>query len=88
MPVTSIRLQEDLNKSLIKLAKQSDRSKNWLINQAIREFVENQELAEQRWLETLPALDSVRSGKSVSSDKVEAWLSTWGSPNERKAPEK
>ncbi|PIE39832.1 MAG: antitoxin, partial [Gammaproteobacteria bacterium] len=31
---------------------------------------------------------SVRSGKSVSSDKVEAWLSTWGSPNERKAPEK
>lgn len=88
MPVTSIRLRDDLDKSLIELAKKTDRSKNWLINQAIKEFVESQELEEKRWLETLPALDSVKSGKSVDSEDVEAWLSSWGSSNERNAPGK
>ncbi len=88
MSVTSIRLQDDLDKMLSDLALKSNRSKNWLINQAIREFVENQALEEQRWLDTLPALDSVRSGRSVPAEQVEAWLTTWGREQEGDAPGK
>jgi predicted transcriptional regulator len=86
MSVTSIRLQDDLDKLLSDLALKSNRSKNWLINQAIKEFVENQALEEQRWLDTLPALDSVRSGRSVPAEQVDAWLATWGKEQEGDAP--
>ncbi len=86
MTVTSIRLQDDLEKSLSELAKKTDRSKNWLINQAIREYLEAQALEENRWLETLPALESVKSGKSIPAEQVEEWLSSWGKDDERDAP--
>ena len=87
MGVTSIRLQDDLEKSLSELAEKSSRSKNWLINQAIREYVENLALEEERWLETLPALESVKLGKSVPAADVEVWLSSWGNPEEGQPPE-
>ena len=88
MGVTSIRLQDDLEKSLSELAEKSNRSKNWLINQAVKEYVESLALEEQRWLETLPALESVKSGKSIPAVEVEAWLSSWGKSDERQPPEK
>ncbi|MDY6922061.1 MAG: ribbon-helix-helix protein, CopG family [Pseudomonadota bacterium] len=88
MGVTSIRLQDDLEKSLSELAEKSNRSKNWLINQAIKAYIEHLALEEERWLETLPALDSVKSGKSVPAAEVELWLSSWGKPDERQPPEK
>lgn len=88
MGITSIRLQDDLDKSLAELAKKTSRSKNWLINQAIKEYVENLALEEERWLETLPALESVRSGRSVPAAEVEEWLGSWGKSDERQPPEK
>lgn len=88
MGVTSIRLQDDLDKSLAEIAKKSNRSKNWLINQAVKEYVDSLDLEEKRWLETLPALESVRSGRSVPAAEVEAWLGSWGQSDERQPPEK
>lgn len=73
MSVTSIRLQDDLDKLLSDLALKSNRSKNWIINQS---------LEEQRWLDTLPALDSGRSARSVPAEQVESWLTTWGRAQE------
>ena len=86
MSVTSIRLQDDLEAPLAELAERSHRSKNWIINQALKEYLENKELAEQRWLETIPALESVRDGKSVPAESVEAWLSSWGTEDEGPLP--
>jgi len=88
MGVTSIRLQDDLDKSLAELAKKSSRSKNWLINQAIKDYVENLALEEERWLDTLPALESVKSGRSVPAEEVEAWLASWGKADEGQLPER
>ena len=88
MGVTSIRLQDDLDKSLVELARKSSRSKNWLINQAIKDYVEKLAMEEERWLDTLPALESVKSGKSVPADEVEAWLRSWGKSDERQSPER
>ncbi|MCP3999903.1 MAG: ribbon-helix-helix protein, CopG family, partial [Gammaproteobacteria bacterium] len=58
MGVTSIRLNEDIEEPLENLAQRLDRSKNYLINQAIREFVSRQAMDDARWEDTLKALAS------------------------------
>ncbi len=86
MSVRSVRLQEDLESPLEALAERLRRSKNWLINQAVREFIDRQQLEEGRWRETVQALDSVESGRVVAGEAVHEWLATWGTPDEKKPP--
>ena len=78
MSITSIRLNEDVDKPLDTLAKKLDRSKNYLINQAIREFLAKQSLENSRWQDTLEALESLKAGKSLDEADVNAWLNSWG----------
>jgi len=78
MGITSIRLSDDLDKPLESLAKKLDRSKNYLINQAIKEFIARQALEDARWQDTLKALESVEAGQSVDETDVNAWLNSWG----------
>lgn len=85
MGVTSIRLNSEVEGPLEDLAKKLDRSKNYLINQAIREFVARQSMEEARWVDTQAALESVKAGKSISEKKVKTWLESWGK-NDEKAP--
>lgn len=87
MSITSIRLADDIDKPLESLAKKLDRSKNYLINQAIKEFLSRQSLEESRWSDTLVALESIKSGKSLAETDVNAWLNSWGT-GERKEPPK
>lgn len=84
--ITSIRLQAELEDPLTALAERLKRTKNWLINLAIREFLEREHAEEIRWQETLVALQSVRDGRVVAEDEVHAWLESWGTPDERKPP--
>ena len=86
MSVTSVRLQPDLESPLEELSKKLDRSKNYLINQAIREFIARQSVEDTRWEETLQALSSIRSGKSIPEAEVDAWLESWGTEGELPAP--
>ncbi|HEB63121.1 MAG TPA: ribbon-helix-helix protein, CopG family [Gammaproteobacteria bacterium] len=86
MGVTSIRLQAEIENPLEKLAKKLDRSKNYLINQAIKEFLVRKSLEEKKWNETLDALDSVKSNRVVTEQDVNAWLDSWGEDNEIKPP--
>jgi len=78
MSVTSIRLSDDVDEPLETLAKKLDRSKNYLINQAIKEFLVKQSLDEDRWQDTLEALESIKAGNSVEESDVNAWLNNWG----------
>ncbi|OFZ69638.1 MAG: transcriptional regulator [Betaproteobacteria bacterium RBG_16_58_11] len=86
MSITSVRIQAELENGLDALASKLQRSKSWVINQAIREFIEKQELEQQRWQETLEALTSVKQGKVVSGEAVHAWLGSWGSAEELPLP--
>lgn len=86
MLVTNIELQDELEQPLTQLAKKLNQSRNWIINEAVKEFLEHQALEEQRWLDTLPALASVRNGNSVAGEKVESWLASWGTSEEQSAP--
>ncbi|QDA56504.1 CopG family ribbon-helix-helix protein [Thermomonas aquatica] len=86
MTVTTVRLQPEVESGLEAMADKLHRSKNWLVNQAIREFVARQELELSRWNETLTAMSSVAQGKVVSGQAVHAWLESWGNANELPPP--
>ena len=87
MGVTSIRLQPEMEEPLNKLSEKLDRSKNYLINQAIKEYVERQVMEDLRWADTLPALKSVQAGKTIPGDQVISWLESWGTDKELPKPE-
>jgi predicted transcriptional regulator len=86
MGVTSVRLQPEIENPLENLSKKLDRSKNYLINQAIKEFLARKSLEEQRWDETIKAIDSVKSGKLIAEKEVNEWLESWGTDNELEPP--
>lgn len=86
MSVTSVRLQPEIENPLEQLAKKLDRSKNYLINQAIKEFLDRKVLDEKRWSETLDAIESVKANQLVEEKDVNLWLESWGEDNELKPP--
>ena len=86
MSITSIRLADDVDQPLGLLAKKLDRSKNYLINQAIKEFLAKQSLEDARWEDTLEALTSIKAGKSIDETDVNAWLNSWGTGKRTSPP--
>jgi len=88
MSVTSIRLRPDIEKTLEEAAEKLQRSKNWLINQAIKEFLQKESLDSKRWQDTLTALDSLNNGKVIEGASVHSWLKSWGSDAELEKPKK
>ena len=86
MGVTSVRLSNDVEAPLEQLVQKLDRSKNYIINLAIKEFVARQSMEDARWADTLKALESVKSGKIVDEDDVTQWLKSWGSKGEKAPP--
>ncbi len=87
MSITSIRISKDVDKPLESLAKKLDRSKNYLINQAIKEFIARQSIEDSRWQDTLKALESIKAGQSIDEDDVNAWLNSWGTEDRKSPPE-
>lgn len=86
MGVTSVRLKPEIETSLTNLSKELDRSKSYLINKAVKEFLENRASEGNRWKETLEAIDSVKSGSVIEESKVNHWLDSWGSTTELNPP--
>jgi len=56
----------------------------FIINPAVESFHDQQE--NQRWNQTLEALESVRAGRVVSGEAVHQWMDSWGSDNELPKP--
>jgi len=86
MSVTTVRLQPDVESGLEAMADKLHRSKSWVINQAVREFLERQEQEQTRWHETLKAMESAAQGRVVSGEAVHAWLRSWGTDSELPPP--
>ena len=86
MGVTSIRLNSEVEVPLEKLALKLDRSKNYIINQAIKEFVQRQSMDNSRWEDTLAALNSIKAGKAIDGNEVATWLESWGTNEELSPP--
>jgi predicted transcriptional regulator len=87
MSVTTVRLQPEIEQRLQAMTSSTQRSKSWLINQAIKEFIERQSLEQNRWQQTLQAMESVVQGRVVSGEDVNNWLLSWGTDDELSPPE-
>ena len=86
MGITSVRLKPEIETPLENLSKELDRSKSYLINQAIQEFLERHSNEEKKWKETLEAIESVRSGRVIDETEVNNWLNSWGTDKELEPP--
>ena len=79
----SIRLKPETKKRLAKLAKESGRSANFLISDAVESYVADQGrmLAEIR-----QAGRQVKSGHYIKHEDMKAWLLSWGTDHELPPP--
>lgn len=86
MSTTSFRLDDDLEEKLEITATRMRRSKGWIINDALRRYIEREEQRLQMLEETEEAIADIQAGRVVSGEEVMKWLESWGTENERKAP--
>ena len=87
MPVTSVRLDDDLHSRLERLAEREQRTRGWLINDALRVYLEQEELRAERYRQSLEALEEVRAGApTVDGGAVREWIASWGSEAEKPVP--
>ncbi len=87
MGVTTVRFRPEVEAELDEMAQRRHRSKAWLINEAMAEYLERHRQEQQRWQETLDAMESAARGDVASSEDVHAWLRSWGTDDELPPPE-
>ena len=86
MGMTSVRVPDEMLSRLESAAARLRRSKGWIINDALREYLEREERRVQRLAETRQGLGEVEAGDLVEGDEVLAGLDSWGAADEHKAP--
>jgi len=75
---TSIKLDDDLNNRVRRLAVQRQRSPHWIMREAIREYVTREEARESFCQEAMASWSAYQeTGRHLTSEEVRAWLSTW-----------
>jgi len=79
----SVRLKPQIKERLTKLAKESGRSANFLISDAVESYVSDQE---RMLTETRQADREVRSGHYIRHEDMKAWLLSWGTERELPPP--
>lgn len=76
MSVTAVRLRPEVGKNLKAMADESRRSKSWLINEALRQYIANRKTQQDRWEQTLQAMEPVAQGKVVPGEIVYCQIRT------------
>lgn len=82
----SVRLDDETLKKLDMMAKSADRSRAWLMSQAVKQYVEHEAWQIEAIEESLKKLEGGKAKFAAHSD-VAQWLSSWGSDNETECPQ-
>ena len=80
----SVRVDPELGDQLSTVAARLDRPKSWVVEHALKEFIELQLWQFAAIEEGLRDADARRV---VPHDDVVAWVESWGRPDERPMPE-
>lgn len=88
MSTTSFRIDDDLEKKLDDIAQKLKRSKSWIINDALKTYIEQEERKQQMFKDTEEAIADIEAGRIVSGKEVMEWLESWGTQNEKPAPQR
>lgn len=81
----TIRLPVEVKGKLEALAASTNRSRSWLAAQAITAYVEEQSWQIQQ-IEAAVALAESQEAVWVEGAQVDAWLTSWGTENEKPTP--
>lgn len=85
----AVKLDPELKRRLQALGEAKRRSPHWLMVEAIRLYVEREEEAERGKVEAREALARYdATGEYIADEDVQAWLETWGTPEEKPAPKR
>ncbi|WP_018875986.1 MULTISPECIES: CopG family ribbon-helix-helix protein [unclassified Thioalkalivibrio] len=85
---TSLKIDDVLKSRVQHLASQRRRSSHWIMLEAIRQYVEREEAREGFRQEALASWAAYQeTGRHVTGQEARAWLNTWGTDEEKAAPE-
>ncbi|WP_019022923.1 CopG family ribbon-helix-helix protein [Thioalkalivibrio sp. ALE23] len=85
---TSLKIDDALKSRVQHLPSQRRRSSHWIMLEAIRQYVEREEAREGFRQEALAAWAAYQeTGRHVTGQEARAWLNTWGTDEEKAAPE-
>jgi predicted transcriptional regulator len=85
---TSLKLDSDVKERLNKIAGDKRRSANWLMGEAIREFVNREEALAEFDRQTIAAIEEYdRTGKAVSEEAADAWFARLAAGEDVPPPE-
>lgn len=86
MGMTSVRMPDELLEQLQEAADKLRRSKGWIINDAVREYLVKEERKSRMLEDTREALVDIKAGRVVDGADVINWLDSWGTDNEKTPP--
>lgn len=80
----NIRLAPELADRLVAVATRLDRPKSWVVEQAVRQFLDLQSWQIAAIEEGIRDADA---GRVVAHEQVVAWIESWGQADEKPMPE-
>ncbi len=85
---TSVKLDDELKSRIQHLADMRHRSAHWIMREAIRDYVEREEVKESFKQEALASWTAYQeTGLHLSGQEVRDWMSSWGSDEEAEIPQ-
>jgi len=78
MPTLTAQVTDDFVDEIDSIAVELERPRDWVIQDALREYVSRHRQELQYWRETQEAIDAAERGGVVPGEKVFAGLDTWG----------
>jgi len=90
MPTTAvaIKIDQKTKERYKNLAQIKDRSAHWMMREAIKQYVDREEKRESFRQDAVNSWNEYQeTGLHATGDEVIKWLNTWGSDDEKDAPE-
>ncbi|MBT3203742.1 MAG: ribbon-helix-helix protein, CopG family [Gammaproteobacteria bacterium] len=83
MGMTSVRMPDELMSQLEQAAEKLRRSKGWIINDALKEYLTREQRKTKMLEETYEALADIKAGRVTDGNEILDWLDTWGTESEK-----
>lgn len=82
MPTLTAHVSDELIKEIDSVSQRLDRSRAWVVKEAVREYLDQRAEDQKRWDETLEAIEAADRGEVIPAEEVMGWVETWGTPGE------
>lgn len=85
---STVKIDDDLKERIRHLAGLRQRSAHWIMREAIQQYVEREEARESFRQQALASWQAYQeTGRHLTGQETRAWLVTWGTDDEKAAPE-